>query len=78
MRDGYLVQNVIDACLLRGTLWYVCICVWHCRHKLSKKNSLLSMLTRNNTVDLLDWIVRMCAKRLCTYTNLNLPLEALV
>ena len=27
MRDGCLVQNVIDACLLRGTLWYVCMCV---------------------------------------------------
>ena len=77
MRDGCLVQNVIDACLLRGTLWYV-LYVCDTADTNYRKNSLLSMLTRNNTVDLLDWIVRMCAKILCTYTNLNLPLEALV
>ena len=76
VRDGCVVQNVI----ITLNVMVRCICVWHCRHKLSKKNSLLlwSMLTRNNTVGLLDWIVRMCAKILYTYTNLNLPLEALV
>ena len=36
MRDGCLVQNVIDACLFRGTLRYV-LYVCDSRHKLSKK-----------------------------------------
>ena len=74
VRDGCVVQNVI----ITWNVMVRCMCVWHCRHKLSKKHSLLGMLTRNNTVGLLDWIVRMCAKILYTYTNLNLPLEALV
>ena len=74
VRDGCIVQNVI----ITWNVMVRCMCVWHCRHKLSKKHSLLGMLTRNNTVGLLDWIVRMCAKILYTYTNLNLPLEALV
>ena len=77
MRDGYLVQNVIGAFYYverYGTFVYVC----GTADTNYRKNSLLSMLTRNNTVDLLDWIVRICAKILYTYTNLNLPLEPLV
>ena len=62
MCDGCLVQNVIDACLLRGTLWYV-VYVCGTADTNYRKNSLLllSMLTCNNTVGLLDCIyIHVC------------------